>query len=138
MAKKSRKRRNHRARSAMARRSAARQRQPGPASPTAAVLDPAPSGNAVTAARKPRAEPVGPGRTATRISLPATPAFGRMTTALLPGRVFFAIGRPASGFVCCILQATVLGWAPAALWAFQAKRRVADKHRGLAARLRPL
>jgi hypothetical protein len=61
-----------------------------------------------------------------------------MPTALLPARVFFAMGRPAPGLVCCVLQASLLGWVPAALWAVHAERRVAQKQRGLAARLRPL
>jgi hypothetical protein len=63
---------------------------------------------------------------------------GPLATALLPARVFFAMGRPMPGLVCCILQASLLGWLPAALWAFRAERRVTLKRRGLAARLRPL
>jgi hypothetical protein len=62
----------------------------------------------------------------------------RVPTILLPGRVFFAMGRPAPGIVCCVLQASLLGWVPAALWAIRAERHLADKQRGLAARLRPL
>ena len=61
-----------------------------------------------------------------------------LPTTLLPARVFFATGQPVPGLVCCILQASLLGWLPAALWAFRAERRVTLKHRGLAARLRPL
>ena len=30
---------------------------------------------------------------------------------------FFAIGRPFSAIVCFALQVTLIGWAPAALWA---------------------
>ena len=80
-------------------------------------------------------------RSPVRISLPVMPAFGRLgpvRTALLPGRVFFAMGRPVPGLVCCVLQASLLGWVPAALWAFWAKRGAATKQRSLAARLRPL
>jgi hypothetical protein len=69
------------------------------------------------------------------------PAFGRpgrLATILLPGRVFFTLGRTMPGLVCCALQATVLGWVPAALWALCAERRVAKKQRGLATRLRPV
>lgn len=62
---------------------------------------------------------------------------GSIPTALLPGRAFFAMGRPVPGLVCCVLQASLLGWLPAALWAIRAERRVANKQRGLAARLRP-
>jgi hypothetical protein len=63
---------------------------------------------------------------------------GRLPTALLPGGVFFAMDRPLPGFVCYVLQASLLGWVPAAIWALRAERRVAEKQRSLAARLRPL
>ena len=139
--KKRRKRRAHRARHPMAAPRAARQRQAAPAGSRPATLGGAPCGDAVAEARKPGPEPVNAGRDSIRVFPPAAPTFGRlggMATALLPGRVFFAIGRPALGVVCCVLQATLLGWLPAAVWAFQAKQRVAAKQRGLAARLRPL
>ncbi len=35
----------------------------------------------------------------------------------LPFIAFFAIGRPLAGFICLLLQITILGWFPAALWA---------------------
>jgi uncharacterized membrane protein YqaE (UPF0057 family) len=35
----------------------------------------------------------------------------------LPFLVFFTIGRPIAGIICLILQVTVLGWIPAAIWA---------------------
>lgn len=35
----------------------------------------------------------------------------------LPFMVFFTIGRPFAGIICLILQITVLGWLPAAIWA---------------------
>lgn len=35
----------------------------------------------------------------------------------LPFMVFFTIGRPLAGIICLILQLTVLGWLPAAIWA---------------------
>jgi hypothetical protein len=62
----------------------------------------------------------------------------RVPTVFLPGRVFFAMGRPVPGVVCCVLQASLLGWVPAVLWAVRAQRHLAAKQRGLAARLRPL
>ncbi len=34
----------------------------------------------------------------------------------LPFLVFFTIGRPIAGIVCLILQITLIGWIPAALW----------------------
>lgn len=36
---------------------------------------------------------------------------------LLPWLAFFTIGRPFAGLLCLLLQLTVLGWAPAAIWA---------------------
>ena len=38
----------------------------------------------------------------------------------LPFMVFFTIGRPIAGIVCLILQITLTGWIPAALWAVYA------------------
>ena len=35
----------------------------------------------------------------------------------LPFLSFFTIGRPIAALLCLILQITVLGWIPAALWA---------------------
>jgi len=34
----------------------------------------------------------------------------------LPFVLFFTIGRPVAGTICLILQLTILGWLPAALW----------------------
>jgi hypothetical protein len=34
----------------------------------------------------------------------------------LPWLQFFTIGKPISGIVCLILQITVIGWIPAAIW----------------------
>lgn len=39
---------------------------------------------------------------------------------LLPWLLFFTIGKPVAGFICLILQITVLGWLPAAIWAVYA------------------
>ena len=42
----------------------------------------------------------------------------RLILALIfPWLVFFTIGRPFAGIICLILQITVLGWIPAAIWA---------------------
>ena len=35
----------------------------------------------------------------------------------LPFLAFFTIGRPIAGIICLILQITLIGWIPAALWA---------------------
>jgi uncharacterized membrane protein YqaE (UPF0057 family) len=37
-----------------------------------------------------------------------------------PFIAFFTIGRPFAGIVCLILQVTLIGWIPAALWAIYA------------------
>ena len=39
---------------------------------------------------------------------------------LLPFSVFFTIGRPFAGVLCLILQITLIGWVPAAIWAVYA------------------
>lgn len=36
---------------------------------------------------------------------------------ILPWLSFFTIGKPISGLICLILQLTIIGWAPAAIWA---------------------
>jgi hypothetical protein len=38
----------------------------------------------------------------------------------LPFLLFFTIGRPIAGIICLILQITLIGWIPAALWAVYA------------------
>jgi len=38
----------------------------------------------------------------------------------LPFLAFFTIGRPIAGIICLILQITLIGWIPAALWAVYA------------------
>lgn len=35
----------------------------------------------------------------------------------IPCVAFFTIGRPLSGIICLILQLTLIGWLPAAIWA---------------------
>ena len=39
---------------------------------------------------------------------------------LLPFVLFFTIGRPLAGIVCLVLQLTIIGWLPAAIWAVYA------------------
>lgn len=39
---------------------------------------------------------------------------------LLPWLTFFTIGRPLAGILCLVLQITVIGWLPAAIWAVYA------------------
>lgn len=38
----------------------------------------------------------------------------------LPWLTFFTIGRPVAGVICLILQVTLIGWLPAAIWAVYA------------------
>jgi len=35
---------------------------------------------------------------------------------LIPWLNFFTIGRPIAGIICLILQLTLIGWLPAAIW----------------------
>lgn len=39
---------------------------------------------------------------------------------LIPWLNFFTIGRPIAGIICLILQITIIGWLPAALWSIYA------------------
>lgn len=39
---------------------------------------------------------------------------------ILPWLTFFTIGRPLAGVICLILQITMIGWVPAAIWAVYA------------------
>lgn len=39
---------------------------------------------------------------------------------VLPWLTFFTIGRPWSGLLCLVLQITLIGWLPAAIWAVYA------------------
>ncbi|MDD9918214.1 MAG: YqaE/Pmp3 family membrane protein [Rhodospirillaceae bacterium] len=39
---------------------------------------------------------------------------------LIPFFLFFTIGRPLAGIICLILQVTLIGWIPAAIWAVYA------------------
>ena len=42
---------------------------------------------------------------------------------LLPWLLFFTVGRPVAGIICLILQITLIGWIPAALWAVYTLRQ---------------
>ena len=45
----------------------------------------------------------------------------RLLIALIfPWLTFFTIGRPIAGIICLILQITLIGWLPAAIWAVYA------------------
>ena len=55
---------------------------------------------------------------------------------LLPFLLFFTIGRPLAGIICLILQVTLIGWLPAAIWAvyalsqYDTDRKIADAMAG--------
>ena len=56
----------------------------------------------------------------------------RLIVALiLPWLLFFTIGRPVAGIVCLVLQISLIGWLPAAIWAvyalsqYQTDRKIA-------------
>lgn len=38
----------------------------------------------------------------------------------LPFLGFFTIGRPIAGVICLLLQLTIIGWIPAAIWSVYA------------------
>lgn len=46
----------------------------------------------------------------------------------IPWLTFFTIGRPIAGIICLLLQVSVLGWVPAAIWAFLALRSYDEQH----------
>jgi hypothetical protein len=143
--KKRRKRRAHSGRGTAAARSKARQNSAALASPVRRSPDRRQSADGLSSGD----DTPTPGSSRLQragAAMPATPGptfrqpglMDRVPTVLLPGRVFFAMGRRVPGIVCCVLQASLLGWVPAALWAVRAERHLAAKQRGLAARLRPL
>lgn len=39
---------------------------------------------------------------------------------ILPWLQFFTIGRPLAGILCLLLQLTIIGWLPAAIWSVYA------------------
>jgi uncharacterized membrane protein YqaE (UPF0057 family) len=48
---------------------------------------------------------------------------------ILPWLSFFFIGRPIAGLVCLILQCTLIGWIPAAIWSvYELSQYVTDEN----------
>ena len=39
---------------------------------------------------------------------------------VLPWLQFFTIGRPFAGIICFLLQISIIGWSPAAIWSVYA------------------
>ena len=58
-----------------------------------------------------------------------------LVALLLPWLLFFTIGRPLAGIVCLILQITLIGWVPAAIWAAYALSQFKTDEKIEAARL---
>lgn len=49
-------------------------------------------------------------------------------TILLPFAAFFTIGHPIAGVLCLLLQLTIIGWIPAAIWsAFSVNQYTTEK-----------
>ena len=55
---------------------------------------------------------------------------------LIPWFVFFTMGKPIQGILCLILQITLIGWIPAAIWAvyalsqYNTDKKIADLKNG--------
>ena len=55
---------------------------------------------------------------------------------LLPWLGFFTIGRPIAGIICLILQVSLIGWIPAAIWSvyalgqYNTDKKIAAAQRG--------
>ena len=43
-----------------------------------------------------------------------------LISIFLPWLGFFTIGRPVAGIICLILQISLIGWIPAAIWSVYA------------------
>jgi uncharacterized membrane protein YqaE (UPF0057 family) len=52
--------------------------------------------------------------------VPRGPLMRLLLALLLPWFQFFTIGRPIAGIICLLLQLTVIGWLPAAIWSVYA------------------
>jgi uncharacterized membrane protein YqaE (UPF0057 family) len=64
-----------------------------------------------------------------RTQIMRRPRMVRLIIALLiPWLTFFTIGKPIQGFICLILQLSLIGWIPAAIWAvYQLSQYNTDK-----------
>ncbi|MEB0140821.1 MULTISPECIES: YqaE/Pmp3 family membrane protein [unclassified Undibacterium] len=43
-----------------------------------------------------------------------------LISLIFPWLTFFTIGRPIAGIICLLLQITIIGWVPAAIWSVYA------------------
>lgn len=55
----------------------------------------------------------------------------RTGVCLLPCWSFFARGRRLEGFFCAVLQLSIVGWIPAAIWAVLAARSLEATQRSV-------
>ncbi|BBD09452.1 YqaE/Pmp3 family membrane protein [Desulfovibrio ferrophilus] len=55
----------------------------------------------------------------------------------LPWLQFFTIGKPLQGIICLLLQLTLIGWLPAALWSvyalsqYRTDQKIDEMRRGM-------
>ena len=56
---------------------------------------------------------------------------------LLPWLSFFFIGKTVQGIICLILQITLIGWIPAAIWAVYALSQYNTDKKIAEAQIRP-
>jgi uncharacterized membrane protein YqaE (UPF0057 family) len=52
-----------------------------------------------------------------KLTIPGIECMRLLIAILLPWLAFFTINRPIAGVVCLVLQITLIGWIPAAIWA---------------------
>lgn len=52
-----------------------------------------------------------------------------LIAVLLPWLSFFLRGKILTGFICLILQITLIGWLPAAIWAVASRNNAQNKKR---------
>ncbi len=72
----------------------------------------------------------------TRDATQRDPYMRLLLAILIPWLQFFTIGRPFAGIFCLLLQLTLIGWVPAAIWSVYAlsqyetdrKIRQANRH----------
>lgn len=50
-----------------------------------------------------------------------------LVAILVPWLSFFLRGKIISGIVCLVLQLTLIGWLPAAIWAVMSRRNAKTK-----------
>ena len=72
-----------------------------------------------------------------RVKIPEAPLLRLIIALLLPWLSFFFIGKSVQGIICIILQLTLIGWIPAAIWAVYALSQYRTDQKLRAAGLNP-